>query len=73
MPYRDLIIALHNSDLALDRRIFHLLWEEQGHTSEKVLHFLLSALETSAEDHPEILNLLLAECAPYYTIEITEF
>lgn len=70
MAHRDLIIALHNSDLALDRRIINLLWENQGPTSEKVLDLLLLALESSTEAHPEILNLLLAKCAPHYLIEI---
>jgi hypothetical protein len=66
MPQKDLIITLHNSNLALDSGIIHLLWKEQGHISEKVLDLLLSALESSTEDYPEILNLLLVECAPYW-------
>jgi hypothetical protein len=45
VPQKDLIIALHNSNLALDLKIIHLLWKEQGHISEKVIDFLLSALE----------------------------
>jgi hypothetical protein len=72
VPPKDLILALHNSKLVLEPRIIHLLWKEQETISEELFDLLLSALESSTENYPEILNLLLAECAPYYTIEITE-
>lgn len=65
MPSKTLILALYKSNL--DPKILHLLWKEQGHPSEQVFKLLLSALESSTEDHPEILHLLLAECAPHYT------
>jgi hypothetical protein len=45
VPQKELIIALHNSNLASDLKMIHLLWKEQEYISEKVIDLLLSALE----------------------------
>ena len=70
MPINDLIISLSNSNLVFPSNIIPMLWQAHNHIPKQVIDSLLTALEDSQEDHPEILNILLAECAPGYTVEL---
>lgn len=70
MPLNELIIALHNSNLNFDSNIIPQLWQSNQRIPDPVIDSLLTALEQSHEEHPEILNILLAECGPLYTIDM---
>lgn len=62
MSRKDLIIALSKSTLKFDSCVLPQLWLANNRIPEQVIDLLLTALENSEEDHPEILNFLLAEC-----------
>ncbi len=61
MPKNDLIIVLSKSTLEFDSCILPQLWLANNKIPDHVIDLLLTALENSAEDHPEILDCLLAE------------
>ncbi|AGF77636.1 hypothetical protein UWK_01064 [Desulfocapsa sulfexigens DSM 10523] len=69
MPINDLIIALSNSNIEVPSNVIPILWQAQNYIPDQVIDSILTALEDSQEDHPEILNILLAECAPGFSIE----
>jgi hypothetical protein len=62
MPINELIIVLSNSTLDFDSSILPQLWLANKKIPEQVIDKLLTALENSSEDHPDILEFLLAEC-----------
>ncbi len=62
MPINELIIVLSNSTLAFDSNILPQLWLANNKIPEPVIDSLLTALENSSEGHPDILDILLAEC-----------
>jgi hypothetical protein len=62
MPINELIIVLSNSTLDFDSNILPQLWLANNKIPKPVIDSLLTALENSSEDHPDILNILLAEC-----------
>lgn len=70
MPINELIIALNKSNLKFDSNIIPQLWQSNHQVPEQVMDSLLTALEHSNEEHPEILGILLAECGPFYTLDI---
>lgn len=70
MPLNDLILALNKSNLDFDPSIIPQLWKATHRIPEQVMDALLAALEISPVEHPEILNLLLAECGPEYTVDV---
>lgn len=69
MPKKDLIIALSKSNLDYDSSIIPQLWKVNNEIPEQVVDLLLTALESTQEEYPEILSLLLADCALSCTID----
>ena len=69
MPKKELIIALSNSTLKLDRRLIPMLWQTSHSLPDQAIDLLLTALEASPEDNTKILNLLLAEMGPAFTLD----
>ncbi len=69
MPINDLIVALSKSNLDFDPSIIPQLWKETHQIPEQVISSLLASLEASPAEHPEILNILLAECGLGYTVD----
>ena len=62
MPIKNLIVALNKSNLKFDPSIIPLLWLAKHKVPEIVIESLLTSIENSSEDHPDIINALLAEC-----------
>lgn len=69
MPIKNLIVALHKSTLCFDQEIFKYLWQENENIPAHVFDKILDALEKSDDIHPEILNILLTECEPIFTVD----
>lgn len=69
MPRKDLIIALSKSNLDYDSSIIPQLWKMENDLPEHIVDLLLTALEAAQEEYPEILSLLLADCALSCTID----
>lgn len=59
MPKRELIIALSKSNLDYDPDIIPRLWKLDDDIPEEIVDLLLTALESSTDEYPEILHLLL--------------
>lgn len=70
MPINELIIALNRSKLEFNPNIIPQLWQSNHHIPEQVMDSLLTALEHSHDDHPDILCILLGECGPNYTVDL---
>ncbi len=70
MPLNDLIIALSRSTLSVDPAVLPQLWQADKAIPGQVFDQLLTALEASPDEHPELLHLLLAECGPAYTVDV---
>jgi len=70
MPLNELIIALNKSTLNFDSNIIPQLWQSNHRIPEEVIDSLLTSLEHSDEEHPEIIGILLAECGPCYTLDV---
>ncbi len=70
MPINELIIALHNSTLDYNPNIIPQLWQSNHRVPEQVIDSLLTALEQSHTEHPDILCILLGECGPNYTVDL---
>lgn len=62
MAIKNLIIALNKTNLKFDPSIIPQLWLAKHHVPEMVIDSLLTALESSPDEHPDIINALLAEC-----------
>ncbi len=69
MPINDLIIALSKSSLDFDPSIIPHLWKGTHKIPEQVISSLLTSLEASPAEYPEILNILLTECGIGYTVD----
>jgi len=59
MPKKELIIALGKSNLDYDPSIIPRLWKLNNDIPDEIIDLLLTALESSTEEYPEILHLLL--------------
>jgi hypothetical protein len=70
MPINELIIALNKSRLNFNPNIIPQLWQSNHRVPEQVMDSLLTALEQSHEEHPDILGILVAECGPNYTVDL---
>ncbi len=62
MPKKDLIIALSKSNLDYDPSIIPQLWKLNNDLPEHIVDLLLTAIESTKEEYPEILSLLLTDC-----------
>lgn len=61
MPRKDLIIALIDSNLNFDSTLIPQLWKlQKDDLPEHILDLILTALESTEEEYPEILNQLIA-------------
>ena len=59
MPKKELIIALGKANLDYDPAIIPRLWKLNDDIPDEIIDLLLTALESSTEEYPEILHLLL--------------